>query len=92
MAQPNLTLGQLLKTIPEGAFVTLERIPHGGALQVRKLKGGEAKFYWRYTQYGKGDRVAIGFFDPAAPPKSLQPTANGFSRAAAIQHSFRFSD
>ncbi|KKI77031.1 hypothetical protein VU09_03355 [Burkholderia pseudomallei] len=45
-------------------------------------------FYWRVTLDGRTDRYPIGLYDSSAPPKSISPTAKGFSlnaaRAAAV--------
>ncbi|MEY4752017.1 MAG: hypothetical protein RIQ60_4231 [Pseudomonadota bacterium] len=54
-------------------------------MQARLLNTGAVQLYWRYTHEGKTDRVAIGPYDSSAPPKSLSPTARGFSIAAAAE-------
>ncbi len=75
-----------LKALEGDAFVTLRpRLEHGGALQGRRLAGGAVQLYWRYTQDGRRHREPIGLYDSSAPPKKLQPTARGYSIAAAIE-------
>lgn len=77
--------GADLRALAPGRFATVRRIEHGGALQARALAGGVVQFYWRYTHKGKTDRLAIGTYDSSAPPKSLNPTARGYSIAAATE-------
>ncbi|MBN8506218.1 MAG: integrase [Burkholderiales bacterium] len=77
--------GADLKDLEPGRFATVRRIEHGGALQARALAGGVVQFYWRYTHNGKSDRLAVGTYDSSAPPKSLSPTARGYSIAAAAE-------
>lgn len=79
-----VTPGQIINTLKPGAFVTLAKVPHGGSLEARRLAAG-VRLYWRITADKKTDRVAIGIYDPAAPPKSLKPTKRGLSIAAALQ-------
>lgn len=79
------TVGERLKALSAGAFMTLRKIEQGGALQARRLGNDSIQLYWRYTHEGKTDRVAIGTYDPSAPPRSLQPTSRGFSVAAAAE-------
>lgn len=78
-----LTAGQRINKIEAGKSSAIEKIEHGGYLEARRLSKGIV-FYWRYKHNGKADRVVIGFYDPGAPPKSLKPTARGFSVKAAI--------
>ena len=56
-----------------------------GSLEVRKLASGAVTFYWRVTINGKTAREVVGIYDPSAPPKSLKPTAKGFSVMAAMR-------
>lgn len=79
------SIGELINTLTPGSFTTLRKIEQGGALQARLLNSGAVQLYWRYTHEGKTDRVAIGPYDPSAPPKSLKPTARGYSIAAASE-------
>lgn len=84
-ASSALSAGRLLKNLAPGAFVTLEKVKPSGALQARKQASGAVSLYWRYSIGTRSERVAIGLYDPSAPPKSLSPTARGFSVAAAIR-------
>jgi hypothetical protein len=77
------TPGQLIGQLGVDQSVRLEKIEHGGSLEARRLKSGNVALYWRYTEAGKTDRMPIGTYDPSAPPKSLKPTARGYSIAAA---------
>lgn len=78
------TTAKTLKTLTlADGFLTLRKIDQGGALQARKLSSDAIQFYWRYTDAGKTYRVRIGIYDSSAPPKSLDPSATGFSIAAA---------
>lgn len=75
-----------LKTLELGdGFLTLRKIEQGGALQARRLSSAAIQFYWRYTDAGKTYRVAIGVYDPSAPPKSLTASAKGYSVIAAAE-------
>lgn len=77
------TLGQQFNKLPVGKFLKLHKVIPSGSLEVRKLANGEGQLYWRYTMSGKTQRVTIGIYDSSAPPKSLAPTARGYSLAAA---------
>ena len=79
-----ITHGQVINVLTSGVFKTLEKINPTGALQVRKQTNGTVTFYWRYSIGSVSQRVSIGVYDSSAPPKSLQPTAKGYSVAAAI--------
>lgn len=76
-------LAQQLSTLLPGQSVRIDKIEYGGSLEARRLKSGKIAFYWRYTQDGTTERVPLGTYDSSAPPKSLKPTARGFSIAAA---------
>jgi integrase len=78
------TPGQIIKELPMGGFAKLAKVTPAGSLEVRKLASG-VTLYWRYTLAGKSERVLIGNFDSKAPPKCLEPTARGYSVAAAIR-------
>ena len=73
----------LLKYAPVGTYVTIEKIEHGGSLQARLLSTDAVQFYWRYSQGERTFREPIGACDPTSPPKKLEPSARGFSVAAA---------
>lgn len=76
-------LPPLLKYAPPGTYVTVDKVTQGGALQARMLSTQGIQFYWRYSHDGRTHREPVGVYDPAAPPKKLDPTARGFSVAAA---------
>lgn len=78
------TAGQIINELVAGKFITLEKIKPSGALQVRKQASGTVCFYWRYSIGNISERVLVGVYDSGAPPKSLQPTAKGYSVSAAI--------
>ena len=71
--------------IATGAFVTLCKIKPSGALQARRQSSGAISLYWRYSLGTTSQRVSVGLYDPLAPPKSLDPTARGYSVAAAVR-------
>lgn len=77
------TPGQLINAAAKGKYVSLCKVTPAGSLEVRKLASGTF-LYWRVTVTGKASRVTIGVYDPSAPPKSLTPTAKGYSVQAAI--------
>jgi integrase len=79
------TAGQSINELPVGRVATLSKVKPVGALQVRKGAAGAAAFYWRYSIGTASERVLIGIYDSAAPPKSLAPTAKGYSIAAATR-------
>ncbi len=75
-----------IRSLDGSAFVTLHsRLDRGGALQARKLAIGAVQLYWRYSHAGKTSCEPIGVYDPAAPPKKLQPTQRGYGIAAALE-------
>jgi integrase len=78
------TPGQIINELPAGGFAKLAKVTPAGSLEVRKLASG-ITFYWRVTLSGKTERVTIGSYDSKAAPKSLEPTARGYSVAAAIR-------
>jgi integrase len=81
----NATPSQILKDLVEGKFTVLCKIKPSGTLQARRQANDAIIFYWRYSIGNKSERVSIGQYDAKSPPKSLSPTANGFSFAAAIR-------
>lgn len=82
-----------IKSLNGAAFVTLQsRLDRGGALQARKLSNGAVQLYWRYSLSGKTSREPIGIYDPAAPPKKLQPTPRGFGITAALEKCRELAD
>ena len=79
------TVGDRLKALQQGVFLTVKpRLVRGGSLQARKLSGGAVQFYFRYSHGAVTDREPIGPYDPSAPPRKLEPTAKGYSLAAAL--------
>ena len=76
--------GKIIKELAPGVFKTLEKVKPSGALQIRRQVSGAVSFYWRYTIGSTSERVQVGIYDPLAPPKSLEPTARGYSVAAAV--------
>jgi len=78
------THGQVINELSGGKFITLEKVKPTGSLQVRKQASGTVCFYWRYSIGDISERVTIGVYDSSAPPKSLQPTAKGYSVSAAV--------
>jgi hypothetical protein len=87
-----ITAGQRIKELQEGQSLVLEKLDFGGSLEVRKLRSGAVLFYWRYTQDGRTERVPIGPYDSAAPPKSLEPTIRGFSVKAALRNAGQLAE
>lgn len=79
------TLSKALADLTPGMFVTITKTRPVGALQARKQNTGVTAFYWRYSIGVKSERVAIGLYDPSAPPRSLAPTSRGYSFAAAVR-------
>ena len=79
------TIGQTINGMDTGTFQTIEKVKPNGALQARKQTSGTVMFYWRYSIGSISERVKIGIYDSTAPPKSLAPTAKGYSIAAAIE-------
>jgi len=79
------TIGQAINPLPAGAFKTLCKVKPIGALQARRQSTGVVSLYWRYSIGAASERVVIGLYDASAPPRSLAPSANGYSIAAAIR-------
>ena len=71
--------------MPAGTMLTIQKVRPIGSLQVRKQTSGAAMFMWRYSHGTHSERVTIGIYDSAAPPKSLEPSPRGYSLAAAIR-------
>jgi integrase len=78
------TPGEVIKGLVSGKFGNLGKVAPSGSLEARKLTTGTS-LYWRVTIKGKTERFAIGLYDSSAAPKSLKPTAKGFSIQAAIR-------
>lgn len=81
----NLAHVQRIRELEAGQFAQLEKIPAGGSLEARKLRGGLVMFYWRRTRGTKTERFPLGHYDSSAPPKALRPTSRGYSVAAALE-------
>ena len=81
----NQTPGQLINSLKTGEFAKLGKASVAGSVEARRLSGGAVMLYWRYTHQGKTVREPIGAYDSSAPPKSIAPTAKGFSVAAAFE-------
>lgn len=79
------TLGQVVNKLKVGEFAKLGKASVAGSLEARRLVSGAVMLYWRYTHQGKTKREPIGAYDSSAPPKSIAPTAKGFSFAAAFE-------
>ena len=79
------TLGQEINLLDVGVFKTLAKIKPVGAMQARKQANGAVALFWRYSVGTKSERIPIGFYDPSASPKSWEPTARGYSIAAAVR-------
>ena len=79
------TPGQLINEMAPGEFLKLAKIIPAGSLEARKLSTGAVNFYWRVTVGGKNLRELVGIYDSGASPKSLTPTAKGFSIMAATR-------
>ena len=77
------TIAQKLAVLKDESYVVLAKVDPCGALQARRRRSGAINFYWRYS-FGKlSKRELIGPYDRNAPPKSLSPSARGYSIAAA---------
>lgn len=79
------TTGAIINAMPKGIFKTLVKVKPSGALQARKQSNGTVMLYWRYSIGTDSERIQIGIYDSSAPPKSLQPTAKGYSIQAATR-------
>lgn len=79
------TNGKIINELSPGQFHKLGKVIPSGSLEARKLASGAVTFYWRVTIAGKTTRESIGIYDSSAPPKSLRPTALGFSVLAAMR-------
>jgi integrase len=79
-------IGSALKSLEDGAFITLRsRLERGGALMGRRLGSGAVQLYWRYKHEGRDYREPIGLYDSSAPPRKLQPSERGYGIAAALE-------
>jgi integrase len=86
-----LTPGEAIKKMMVGQFVTLNQPLAHGALQARKLASGVVTFYWRYAFDGKRERVKIGPYDSALPPKTLTHRDGRWTIAAAAAEAERLA-
>lgn len=80
-----MTPGQILSALKPGQFVGLEKVKPSGSLGARRALNGSVNFFWRYTIGQKTERIAIGDYDPGAPPRSVMPGPKGYSIAAAVR-------
>ena len=71
------TPGKIINAMTAGSFKTLVKVKPSGALQARKQANESVFFFWRYSIGAASERVQIGAYDSAAPPKSLTPGAKG---------------
>jgi integrase len=79
------TPGQLINQIKPGQFLKIAKASVAGSVEARRLTSGAVMFYWRVTHQGKTAREPIGPYDSSAPPKSINPSKNGYSVAAALE-------
>lgn len=79
------TGGQIISELQVGQFAKLAKVIPSGSLEARRLASGGVMLYWRMTLEGKTLREPIGAYDPGASPKTLQPTARGYSIQAGIR-------
>lgn len=80
------TAGRIINDLKPGAFVALGKVgTNDGSVEARRLNGGSVHLYWRLTFEGKTKRFPIGAYDAKAPPRSLEPTAAGYSVRAATR-------
>lgn len=86
------TTSQQLKILEVGRFLRIDKIFPTGTLEARKLASGSINFYWRFTHDGKTERQSLGFYDPGASPKSINPTAKGYSIEAARRAAETFAE
>lgn len=82
MASATPSVGQLINALEVGKFLRICEVHPAGTLEARRL-ARSVQFYWRFTLQGKTERQPIGAYDSSAPPKSSEPTAKGYSIAAA---------
>ena len=82
MASATPSVGKLINELEVGQFLRICEIHPVGALEARRL-ARSVQLYWRFTLHGKTERQPIGAYDSSAPPKSSEPTAKGYSIAAA---------
>ncbi len=79
-----MTYGTQIAGAAAGTFVKLAKVRPVGGLFFRKETDGTVALYWRYAIGTQSVRERIGVWDSQAPPKSLKPTARGYSIPAAI--------
>lgn len=79
----SISLHFTLQMAEAGKFVRLDRILPAGTLEARKSKREAITFYWRGAVGPQTVRVPIGLYDSRASPKSVNPTAAGYSIEAA---------
>lgn len=79
------TPGKIINDMRTGTFATLAKVAPIGSLQARRDKSGAVSLFWRYSIGTKSERVLIGVYDSASPPRSLVPTKKGYSVAAAVR-------
>lgn len=78
-----MTPHETIKALAVGKYTKLAKVTPVGALEARLEKGGTVKFHWRGTLGETTTRVPIGTYDSRASPKSVNPTAHGYSIEAA---------
>ena len=85
MTDSKTSISSRLKAAKTGAFITVAKVVPQGALQARRLTSGTVMLYWRFTHEGTTERVQIGPYDAALPPKTLEPKAGAYSILAATR-------
>lgn len=75
----------LIGKLTTGSFANLGKVIPSGSLEARRLASGAVMLYWRVTLDGRTLREPIGTYDVLASPKSLKPTARGYSYDAAVR-------
>lgn len=78
--------GQIIKDLTPGVYTRLAQIDPCGSLDCRLQANGSISLFWRSAFAGKAARrVKVGMYDSAAAPRSLKPTAKGYSINAAMR-------
>jgi hypothetical protein len=76
------TPGQTINEMPAGTFTTLCKVAPIGSLQARRDKTGTVSLFWRYSIGTKSERVTIGTYDSAAPPRKPDSHSQGLQRGS----------
>lgn len=74
-----------INNLKQGVRTTICKIDPVGSISASKRSSGLIQLFYRYTHNDSNHYLLIGAYNPKAAPRSIEPTAAGYSMAAAKQ-------